>query len=368
MRILTYGLSTDKLAGIETFILNMNRFMPDNVVFDHIIEGIAGIPMDRQTTIHQEAVDQRGGKVHFIAPKRSALANLRDWNRLLKAEKSNSDAVYFNLYSLAWFFPVLMARLRGYRVFVHAHNNNLHDCGRLQRLMHGFFRQVQRLTKITRLTNSQLSTDFFFGSSGAEMIYNAIDTQRFAFDPDARNAIRSELGFDGKHVYGFAGRIMFQKNPLFLMEVFHEIQKRDEKAAFLVCGEGDLMEQTKAKAQELGISVHFAGSCNAVQAYYSAMDLFVLPSRFEGLGIVLIEAQCSGLPSVTSAEVVPQEAKVTELLDYISLEKGPAAWAELCVKKLAQIPENRSTYSALVGKSNFEIRNEAPRLGNILSK
>lgn len=366
MRILTYGLSTDKLAGIETFVLNMNKFMPEDIVFDHIIEGQAGIPLDQQDTIHRAAVEERGGRILFVAPKRNMLANIRDWQRILKAEKSNSDAVYFNMYSLAWFIPVLMAKLHGYRVFVHAHNNNLHNCGRAQRFMHAVFRQLQKLLKITRLTNSQLSTDFFFGNSKAEMIYNAIDTQRFSFDSIARRNIRQELGVGDRHVYGFAGRIMFQKNPLFLMDVFSEIQKRDPEAAFIVCGEGDLMGEVQQKAQQLGIEVHFVGARPNVQDYYSAMDVFILPSRFEGLGLVLIEAQCCGLPSVTSADVVPPEAKVTELLDYIALENGAAAWAELCIKKFKQIPENRSVYAEIVGSSNFEIRNEAPRLGNIL--
>ena len=366
MRILTYGLSVDKLAGIETFLINMNSFMPDDIVFDHVIEAEAGIPMEQQDTIHRAAVEQRGGKIFFVAPKRSMLPNIRDWQKLLKEQKANTDTVYFNMYSLAWMVPAVMARLHGYRVFIHAHNNNLHDCGKLQRLLHGFFRQVQKCMKIRRLTNSQLSADFFFGGSSAEMIYNAIDTKRFAFNANAREALRRELGLEDKHVYGFAGRVMYQKNPLFLMDVFSEIQKRDPAAAFLVCGEGDLMEETASRAKILGVTVQFAGSCPNVQDYYSAMDVFVLPSRFEGLGLVLIEAQCSGLPCVTSADVVPQDAKVTQLLDYISLDSGAAAWAGLCVKKLDQIPENRSAWGETVGASHFEIRNEAPRLANIL--
>ena len=368
MRILTYGLSTDKLAGIETFLLNMNQFMPEEVVFDYVIEGRAGVPMTEQTTIHQTAVDARGGRVLFIAPKKNMLANIRDWQKLLKAEKNNTNTVYFNLYSLAWLLPVIIARLYGYRVFVHAHNNNLHDCGKLQRLLHAMFRQVQKCMKITRLTNSQLSTDFFFGNSGAEMIYNAIDTKRFAFNSCVRDMLRKELELEGKHVYGFVGRLALGKNPLFLLNVFHEIQRRDSAAAFLICGEGELADEMRRRANELGIEVLFAGSHSNIQDYYCAMDMLILPSLAEGLGLVLVEAQCSGLPSVTSANVVPKEAKVTELLDYISLDCGAAAWAELCVTKLAQIYAERGTYAELIGASNFEIRIEAPRLGNILSE
>lgn len=358
MRILTYGLASNLLAGIETFLLNMNRFMSEEIVFDYVIEN--------DHTIHQAAIDEKGGKCFFISPKRKMLRNLRDWCRVLKQNKGTAAAVYFNMYSLAWSVPILLARLYGYRVVVHAHNNNLHNCGALLRMLHKCNKQLLKLMKITRLTNSTLSTEFFFGSKEAEMICCAIETPRFAFREQARTQIREELAIGDGHLYGFAGRIAYQKNPLFLIDVFAEIRKIDQKAQFVVCGEGDMMEEVKERAQKHRLDVHFVGSVPNVQDYYQAMDLFLLPSRFEGLGIVLIEAQTSGLPSVTSADVVPKEAKVTELLEYVSLEESAEHWARRCVDKLLNAPKHREQYAAIVGATAFDIRNEAPRLGQIL--
>lgn len=360
MRVLVYGMSSDKLGGIETFLLNMNRFMSDDMVFDYVIEGTE--------TIHQEAIAEKGGKVFFIAPKRKIGKNTGDWVRLLRKNRSTYKVVYFNMFSLAWLVPVILSRLCGYRVIVHAHNNGLHDCGAVLRTMHKMNRFFLKHMKIVRFTNSELSAKFFFSNRPAKLIYNAVDTGRFAFNWEIREKIREELGISKRHVYGFAGRIAFQKNPLFLMDIFSKIQEIDNKAAFIVCGDGGLKASTQERAEKLGVNVRFLGNVKDVHNYYQAMDCFVLPSRFEGLGIVLIEAQAAGLPCVTSAEVVPTDAKVTELLEYISLEKGPRAWADVCYQKVCNMEEDRSMYSIQVQQSSFEIRKEAPRIEDFLRK
>lgn len=359
MRILVYGLSADKLGGIETFLLNMNQFM-DNVVFDYIVEG--------DSTIHQSRIDQKGGKVYFIAPKRQILRNISDWRKLLKKEKEDTTkVVYFNMFSLAWIVPVIQCRLHGYEVIIHAHNNNLHNCGAVLKTLHKLNRGLLKHMKIHRLTNSGLSAEFFFGNKAAEMVYNAIDTKRFSYNAIIRNQMREELNCMEKNVYGFAGRIAYQKNPLFLIEIFDEIRKLDKDAAFLICGDGDLMEETKVLAENKGLDICFVGAQENVQDYYQAMDAFVLPSRFEGLGIVLIEAQTAGLPCVTSADVVPQDAKVTELLTYVPLAANASQWARTVRDNMQRFAtKNRSFFGTAVGNTQFNIQRESVRLADLL--
>lgn len=356
MRLLVHGLAGYTKGGIETFVLGMAEHMSDEITFDYVIE--------KDET--GKSVKMPGkGETLMIEPKRQMLANLKDWSKVLKARKDIDSAVYFNWYSMAWLFPAMMARAKGYKVVIHAHNNNLHNCGILQRSLHAINRQVQKCIMITRLTNSELSARFFFGNKPAEMIYNAIDTERFSFKQDVRNEIRRNLGIEDKNVYGFAGRIAYQKNPLFLMDVFKEIKKMDPDAAFLVCGEGDLMDETKQKAKNYSLDVLFVGSVPNVQDYYQAMDVFVLPSRFEGLGIVLIEAQCCGLPCVASADVIPQDAKVTELVEFVKLADNPEEWAKESVGSLKS--DNRQYYCETIANSRFNILNEAQNLERVLT-
>lgn len=356
MRLLVHGLAGYTKGGIETFVLGMAEHMSDEIVFDYVIEKDLG---------SEPAQMPGNGETLMIEPKRRMLSNLIDWLKLLKARKNIDSAVYFNWYSMAWLFPAMIARLLGYRVIIHAHNNNLHNCGLLQRIMHAVNRQVQKFMNITRLTNSELSARFFFGNKPAKMIYNAIDTTRFAFNENVRNKIRKDFDVENKHVYGFAGRIAYQKNPLFLIEIFSEIKKIDAEAAFLVCGDGDLIEETKKKAVDLGIDVIFVGSVSNVQDFYQAMDVFILPSRFEGLGIVLIEAQCSGLPCVASADVIPQDAKITDLVEFIKLDDGSTEWAQNAFN-LTKKEVNRIDYCIKTEKSYFNIQKESASLMSAL--
>lgn len=356
MRVLVHGLASYAKGGIETFILEMAKYMNNDITFDYVFE--------EKNTL-DEKYDVEGDSL-FIEPKKHMFSNLKSWNKLLNMRKEIDQVVYFNWYSMAWLFPALMARMKGYRVIIHAHNNNLHNCGILQRILHIIGRNLQKKMNITRLTNSDLSARFFFGNKKAELIYNAIDTTKFTFDNNVRNQIRDELCIQDKHVYGFAGRIAYQKNPLFLIDIFRKIKEKDDKAILLVCGTGELLNEMKTKASNLGLDVLFIGNVKNIQDYYQAMDVFVLPSRFEGLGIVLIEAQTSGLPCVASENVIPKEAKITELLDFVPIEKGAEKWAEVCISKFNNSNQNRETFSTIVQNTQFEIRKEAPRLEKIL--
>lgn len=358
MHVLVYGLSTDKMGGIESFLLSMNQFMSKDIVFDYILEGTE--------SIYEKTIAGLGGRSIFIAPKKNMAVNIRDWMRLLKENKKTASMVYFNMYSLAWLPPVLISKVLGYKVVIHAHNNNLHDCSFIIRILHRFNRKIVKTMKIIRLTNSGLSARFFFENKAAKMIYNAIDTEKFAFDETVRNRMRNELGVSDRHVYGFTGRLAPSKNLEFLLDIFHEIQELDSKAFFLVCGDGNYKEQIVKKAHDYKLAISFTGNKENIQDYYQAMDMFILPSKSEGLGIVLIEAQTAGLPCITSANVVPEDAKITELLDYLPLEAQSREWAKLSVYKCANGNKDRSFYSSIVQASSYEIRREAIQLEKVL--
>ena len=138
----------------------------------------------------------------------------------------------------------------------------------------------------------------------------------------------------------------------------------------LIAGDGDLMNEVKASIRSKGLceKVVLLGNVKNIEDYYQAMDVYLLPSRFEGLGIVLIEAQASGLPCLTSAMVVPQEAKVTELLQFISLSDSPKEWAQAAVTAYRTRDIEREAYSSIVRKSRFNIETEAEYLEKLLKE
>lgn len=162
---------------------------------------------------------------------------------------------------------------------------------------------------------------------------NAIDLERFRFNPSIRESVRRELGLEGKFVIGHAGRFCIQKNHDFLIDVFAEVYRQRNDAVLVLVGNGELFDEVKAKVHRLGLdnAVVFLGVRGDVDRLYQAMDVFVLPSRYEGLGIVNIEAQTAGLPCVVS-DVVPLEAKMTDQIIFLPLYKNADKWAEWICK------------------------------------
>lgn len=210
---------------------------------------------------------------------------------------------------------------------------------------------------------------FLWGARAVEkgkviVINNAIDIDKFTFNANLRDQKRKELGIDGKFVIGNVGRFTYQKNHEFLIKVFSEIYKLNKNAILLLVGGGELEADIKEQIINLGLSeaVKFLGIRNDVPHLLQAMDVFLLPSRYEGLPVVLVETQAAALKSIAS-DVITQEVKVTNYLNYISLERDPQYWANEVLKYVDGY--NRNNTSAEIKKGGYDIRLEAGKLERI---
>lgn len=168
---------------------------------------------------------------------------------------------------------------------------------------------------------------------------NAIDIPRFAYDQQARTQVRDELGIGNNDlVLGHVGRFVYQKNHRFLLDIFRQVHSMEPSAHLLLIGEGERKEAMYAYATELGVAdaVHFLEPRRDIHRFYSSMDVFVLPSFFEGLPVVGLEAQANGLPCIFSNHV-PEEAVVTPSAVRLALALGPQTWADriLTTKRVA---------------------------------
>lgn len=366
MRVLVYGMAGGLYGGIESFLLNMNQHMSDDCIFDYVIIG--------NECIHDKRIEAKGGKIYKVASyKKNPFRFLWDSWQVGKLARNTTEVAYFNLFSMCHIICVLMSKWMGYRIILHAHNNNVPNKSLLYRWLHCFNRWLLGGLQCIRLTNSEASSVFMFGRrfSGdncAELIYNAVDVPKFLFNSEMREKKQVELGISNKMVIGFAARLFPQKNPMFLLEIFAEIHKREENAVLLILGEGESRVDIERKADALGLtqSVKLLGHRSDIAQIYQAMDAFVFPSLFEGLGIVLVEAQASGLQCFTSAEVVPQIVQISEeILSFIPLERAAEVWAEQIVSAMKK-PINRAHWNNVVLKSRFHIEREAVRLEGIL--
>lgn len=192
------------------------------------------------------------------------------------------------------------------------------------------------------------ATDFMACSAAAKKIFfwkrpeqvylmrNALDLEKFSFSPEKREKLRAEFGIaEDALVLGHVGRFAKEKNHAFVLSLFRQLLRQHPNSHLLLVGDGELFDQVKALSAQMDLTDHitFAGRQSDVGGCMSAMDVFVMPSLFEGLGIVLIEAQANGLPCIASNQV-PPEAKASDLLKYLPLG-SKEEWAA-CALALAE--------------------------------
>ena len=250
--------------------------------------------------------------------------------------KDHHDYKVVHLHSSSKNFMVLKyAKKYGIKVRIaHSHNIGFQSKNKLKIWVGDILKKPLRKYATHYFACSELAGKWLFGNEKVTVIHNAVDYDKFKFNQQKRNEIRKELNVENKLVIGNVGRFTNQKNHTFLIDIFNEIHKQNENSVLMLVGTGENEEQIKNKVCQLSLEkdVIFEGFKNNVNEYMWAMDTFVFPSNFEGLGLVLIEAQASGLKCFTSKDVVPEDAKVSELLEYISLEKSAKDWAYIILK------------------------------------
>ncbi|MCI8295704.1 MAG: glycosyltransferase family 1 protein [Lachnospiraceae bacterium] len=216
------------------------------------------------------------------------------------------------------------------KVIVHSHNTDVDTVDSAKRHEEiAAHEQIKKRFAENMATDlwacSKAAADFLFGEQipreKIRIMPNAIDVDKFTFDPHTRKRYREKYGLQDRFVIGHVGRFAYQKNHRFLIKVFREIAKKMDDARLVLLGDGELFSEIQEQVKGYGLAdkVIFAGKTDDVAGWYQAMDVFCLPSRFEGLGIVLIEAQTAGLKCITSIDV-PEETHITENIVYLPLE------------------------------------------------
>lgn len=331
IRVLVVGM-TSMMGGVESVIMNYFRNIDQSVCqFDFLSEV--------ESLAYQEEINRTKSKIIKITPRRKSL--LKHRNELKKIFKENKyDAIWVNLCTLSNIESLKYAKKYGVKVrIIHSHNSE-NMGSKLTLLLH----KLNRLNIEKYATDfwacSDLAGTFFYNSKimsdkNYKVINNAIDLEKFKFDEDIRQRYREELCLEDKFVVGHVGRFHFQKNHEFLINVFYELQKMKDNAVLMLIGDGEDREKITKQINDLGIQekVMLLGLRKDVNNLFMAMDTMIFPSLFEGLGLVLIEAQATGLSCFTS-DVVPILTRLSNNIEYISLDKTSKEWAELIFGKL----------------------------------
>lgn len=233
-----------------------------------------------------------------------------------------------------------------------AHSHSISNGNSISALIKNIMQIPIRFQADYMFACSEVAGKWLFGKSvekksNYKILSNAIDVSRFVFDEEKRNEIRNSLNIQNKLVIGTVGRLIEVKNHKLLLEVFAKLKEQINDSILLIVGDGELREEIENCIRTLGIkdSVYMLGARSNTQDYYQAMDVFVFPSLWEGLGIVAIEAQTSGLPCVVS-NMIPKEIDLKEnLVKVVDLDASICEWtnAILSVKNLKRRGRGNAT-------------------------
>lgn len=311
-------------AGTEAFMMNVfrgvdkKRFQVDFLVYNW-----------KQTDYSQE-VEAAGNKVWRVPSRReSPFGWYRSLNIFFATHAHEYVAIHFCGNVLTAIAPIVLAYL--YRIPIRiSHSHNSSSEGWHNKLFHILQRGIAKRLTTHHFACSTLAAKWFFGNSSAIIIKNGIDTQKFAFDSLIRDKVRLQNGISPTtKVIGHIGRFEAEKNHTFIVEVFAEYCKTQPDALLMLVGKGNLMDVIKEKVKLLNLTekVCFMGERSDVSNLLQAMDLFLMPSTFEGQPFVLIEAQCTGLPCLIS-DVINQDICLTENVIHYSLRQSAKEWGD----------------------------------------
>lgn len=282
-------------------------------------------------------------------------------------KKGNYQIVHSNVNSLSA-FSLLAATLAGAKIRI-LHNHSADSrAERARTIIKRMLRPFARLFANQYWACSSVAAEWMYGKKNVRknkvtIINNAVELDKFAFNKSRREDLRKELNIENCFVIGHIGRFMRQKNHIFLLEIFKEVLKKNDNARLLLVGDGKLRKKLEAivKKEGLGNKILFLGIRDDVAELYSAMDIFVLPSLYEGLPVVGIEAQASGLPFICS-DRVSNEIILSENTCRIPLDAPAALWAERIMKYGSGLRMPLDDLSCLKA---YDINVEAKRLENL---
>ena len=325
-------------GGIQTFIWNhivnidRTKFSIDCLVLDD------GATYDMENELRKKGI--KIYKLEKIWPN-----SIKGYIEFIQASKKffmqHHDYDILHIHSSSKAFPLAYyAKKYGVlHIIGHSHNIGFQTNNVAKKIVGDLLKIPYRMICNTYMACSMEAAQWLFGDDVAKKnkvhcIKNGIDIEKYRYNPEIRQELRKKYDLENNFVIGNVARFSKQKNHQYLIDIFYEIKKMRSNSKLLLVGCGELEEAIHDKVKELGLtdSVIFVGFCDDVYKYMQIMDCFVFPSLFEGLGIVLIEAQASGLKCFTTASTVPREVDISGNVEFISLNESPNVWAKKIIK------------------------------------
>lgn len=309
-------------AGLETMLMNYYRNIDrSQIQFDFLTHR-------PEKSDYDDEIISMGGKMYY-APRLypQNYPKYFKWMKNFFAEHPEYKIIHSHIDTMSY-LPLLAAKKAGVPIRI-AHSHNTAVDKDFKYILKMYFKMRINSVVTNRLACGEEAGKFLFGNRDFDVIPNAVDAEKFYFNEEIRNKKREDLGLSNEFVVGHVGRISYQKNHKFLIKIFNALLKKEQNAILLLIGVGDKEQEVRSQVNDLGLQnkVKFLGNRSDVSELYQAMDVFVLPSLFEGIPVVGIEAQFADLPCIFS-DKTPNEVKFNNKTKFIGLDKPPEVWVD----------------------------------------
>lgn len=344
-------------GGVESVVMNYYRHIDrSKVQFDFLVD-------EDSTRVPEEEIIALGGRVFRIPPYQHPIRYRRELIRLMREHRW--PIVHSNINTLS-VFPLSAAKKVGIPVRI-AHSHSTMGKGEFAKnAMKLALRPFANVYPTVRFACGHYAGEWLFGKNrDFTVIPNAIELDKFRFDPTIRREIREELGIaEGAFLIGHVGRFMPQKNQAFLVDVLADLLPNKPNTILVFVGDGPDKEDVQQHAEELNVAdrVLFLGQRPDVNRLYQAFDVFCLPSLYEGLCLVGVEAQRAGLPCLFS-DAITREVDVTGTSRFISIESHKE-WSSF----IATLELGTRISSPEEAFSNYDISQNAQKLATMYLK
>lgn len=346
-------------GGTEAVMLNYFRnFDKSRITVDFMVHGF-------ETGVHDEEILAAGSKIYHVVPKG---VNFRENELQIRKvfQENHYDVVHAHM-DCGNAQILKIAKQCGVPIRIsHSHNTGVQTHNFLKKIYNSLEKHKIPRYATHLFACSDLAGKWLYGKNYT-VIPNAIDVQKFRFSPAVRSQILNELHIrEDDLVFGHIGRFCYQKNHTRLLTIFSELLQNCPSAKLLLLGEGELFQAIQDECHNLGIDNHviFAGAVSNTADYMQAMDCFILPSHYEGLPVVMVEAQAAGLP-ILASDVITAKSKLTPLVHFLSLQEPDAQWAEMLLQLAS---EGRQNTAEMLTRQGFDIAQNAKKMQSFYEK
>lgn len=349
-------------GGIESYMMNYYRHINrEEIQIDFIVHG-------NQKGVYDDEIIKLGGYIYRVPVKsKDYFGNVRELKKIFNSGKYKILHTHMDAMNMV---VLKIAKQCGipFRIS-HSHNTQHLTSNPIKFILNEYARKNVKKYATHLFACSELAAEWLYGKQSIKngnvtIINNAIDFSKYLFSERKRVEMRNNMRIsENEIVIGHIGRFDYQKNHIFLLKIFKKYLETNPDSRLILIGEGHLKPKIIELIDEMQISenVLVVGSTDKVEDYLNMFDIFVFPSLFEGLGIVLIEAQVSGLQCITSDQV-PKEANITGNVSYLSLDESEKTWSNQIENIIKNYGNNRNIDLLSPNLISYDIESEAKNL------